>query len=163
MKAKMALASSVSVIVIGLVPVLYFAALAVAQLAISIRGGSWVPLPMTLLFADHSLLQNDKAAALLAFIPQFPMSLPAAVAWALERLHVGLVFAPVGVVIAASGALAARRQLGRIRQEKQDREDRLRRAQDYRRGGSPADALEERLEPFIGSGSISGKQDRRAA
>jgi hypothetical protein len=60
-----------------------------------------------------------------------------------------------GLAIAALGVLGVVRQRAAIRAHKQQREDRLRRMQDYLRDGQPTDAPDGRREPFI--------SDRRAA
>lgn len=161
LKARTALLFSAVLVPAGSVPVLYFVALCVWQIGTRVQGGPWVPLPATLLFTDHSLLQAGKAAPVLAFIPEFRWPwfmnpdgwLPAhqALAWILDRLHVGLVFALAGLAVMALGALGALRQRAVIRVQKQWSEDRVRRMQDYRREDSQAEALEGRREPFIGS------------
>lgn len=174
LKARTALFFAVVLVVAGLVPVLYFVALVTWQFAALFQAGSWVPLPATLLFTDHSLLQAGKAAPVLAFIPEFSWAwlaspgslLPAheAVAWVLGRLHVGLAFALVGLAVMALGALSAFRQMALTRAHKQRNEGWLRRMQDYRDESSAADAVDGRREPFIGPGGIIGRDaDRRAA
>jgi hypothetical protein len=173
LKARTVLFFAVVLVAAGLVPVLYFVALVTWQFAAVFQAGSWVPLPATLLFTDHSLLQAGKAGPVLAFIPEFPWPwlaspgslLPAheAVAWVLSRLHVGLVFAIVGLAVMALGVLIALRQIALIREHKQREGDRLRRVRDYRREGSGADAWDGRREPFIGPGGTDRDADRRAA
>jgi len=173
LKARTTLLYGVALVVAGLVPVLYFMALLVWQISALFHAGSWVALPATLLFTDHSVLQAGKAAPVLAFIPQFPWAwlmspdslLPVhmAVTWMLDRVHVGVVFALVGLAVMAVGALSALRQMAMIRDRKQRDQDRLRRVRDYRREDSRADALDGRREPFIGSGGIAKNADRRVA
>jgi hypothetical protein len=126
LKARTVLFFAVMLVVTGLVPVLYFVAIFVWQIAALFQAGSWVPFPATL-------------------------------------LHVGLVFALPGLAVMALGVLSALRQKAVIRAHKQREEDRLRRARDYRGGGSGADAWDGRREPFIGSGGIGRDADRRAA
>ena len=46
---------------------------------------------------------------------------------------------------------------------KQQKEDRLRRARDYRRDSGGADYRDGRREPYIGSGGVGRDADRRAA
>ena len=168
----MVLLSGVVLVVAGLMPVLYFVALFVWQITALFQAGSWVALPATLLFTDHALLQSGKAAPVLGFIPEFPWAwlmspeslLPAhiAVTWILTRLHVGLVFALVGIAVIAFGALTALRQMTAIRARKWRDEDRLRRVRDYRRDDSQVAALDGRLEPYIGTGG-GRNVDRRVA
>jgi hypothetical protein len=155
----MVLLFAVMVVVAGLAPVLYFVALFGWQLTTSIQAGSWIPLPATLLFTEHSLLQAGKAAPVLGFVPEFAwpwlmnpdalLPVHKAVTSILNRVHVGLAFALVGLPVMALGVLAASRQMAVLRARKRQKEDRLRRARDYRRETS-LDALDGRREPFIG-------------
>lgn len=62
-----------------------------------------------------------------------------------------------GLAAMAIGAFGILRQKALIRVEKQRKEDRARRLQDYRRDAASADTLDGRREPYIGS------RDRRAA
>jgi hypothetical protein len=153
LKARTALFFAVALVVAGLVPVLYFMALFVWQVAALFLAGSWIPLPATLLFTGHSL----------AFIPEFSWAAPQGLAAILDRLHLGLVFALPGLAVMALGLLSALRQKAMLRANKQREEDRLRRMRDYRRDDSGPDARDGRREPFIGSGGIGGHTDRRAA
>lgn len=149
LRARAVLSFSAALAVAGLVPVLYFVGLVVWQAAALFQAGSWVPLPMSLVFTHHSF----------ALIPQFPWAwlispdslLPAhAVAmWVLSRLHVGLVFALAGLGITALGVMGALRQYAAIRAERQRRDDRLRRVRDYGRDDGHAATLDGRREPFI--------------
>jgi hypothetical protein len=159
---RTALVSGVALVVAGLVPVLYFVALFVWQITTLFLAGSWVALPATLLFTDHALLQAGKAAPVLPFIPEFPWAGHQAVAVILDRLHVGVVFALVGIAVIAFGALSALRHLAAIRARKQRDEDRVRRMRDYRRDDSRVGAVDGRLEPYIGTGG-GRNVDRRVA
>jgi hypothetical protein len=173
LKAKTILVFDVALLAAGLVPVLYFMALFVWQISAIFYAGAWFALPATLLFADRSVLQAGAAAPVLAFIPQFPwpwlmspdslLPVHAAVTWILDRTHVGLVPALVGLAVMPVGALGAIRQMAVIRGGKQRDEDRLRRVQDYRRADFRTDALDGRREPFIGSGGSARNADRRVA
>jgi hypothetical protein len=78
-------------------------------------------------------------------------------------LHVGLVFALPGLAVVALGVFGVLRQKAVIRVYKQQEEDRLRRARDYRRDSSGADYRDGRREPYIGSGGVGRDADRRAA
>lgn len=164
LKARTVLFFAAVLMLAGLVPVLYLVALFVWQISALFQAGSWVPLPATLLFTDHSLLQAGKAAPVLPFIPEFPWAAHKAVVFVLDRVHVGLVPALLGCAIAALGALSALRQMAAIRAQKQRTEDRLRRVRDYRLSGSPADAVDDRREPFIGAaGGIPRNANQRVA
>lgn len=163
LRTRTVLALTVALVVAGLMPVLYFAALLVWQITAFFQSGSWVALPATVLFTDHSLLQAGKAAPVLPFIPEFPWAGHQAVAFILDRLHVALVFALVGIAVMALGVLSALRQMAVIRARKQREEDRVRRMQDYRRDDSRKDAFDGRLEPYFGSGGSARNADRRVA
>jgi hypothetical protein len=159
----MAVLFGIGVVLAGLLPVLYFMALFAWQFSVLFEAGSWVKLPLTLVFTDHSLLQASKAAPVLPFIPQLPwpwlMSpdslLPAhkLVTPLLERLHVGLLFALGGVPVIALGVRCARQHSAALRAEKQRRADQLRRVQDYRFDDSRAHYLDARREPYMGKTS----------
>jgi len=155
MKTRMVLLFGVALVAAGLAPVLYFAALFVWQVTTSLQAGSWIPLPATLLFTEHSLLQAGKAAPVLAFIPELRWTAHDAVVVVLNRLHVGLLPALAGLAVMALGTLSAFRQVAVIRFQKQQYQNRLRRTQDYRREVSP-DAVDGRREPFISSAGIIG-------
>lgn len=146
-KARTALLFAAVLVIAGVVPVLYLAALFVWQVSMLFQAGSWIPLPATLLFSEHAF----------AFIPQFHAAWAAkpAVASTLALLHVGLIPALFGCAIAALGALSALRQRTLIRAHRQQNEDRLRRTRDYRRDADEADAFDSRREPFIGPGGIA--------
>jgi hypothetical protein len=130
-----------ALVIAGLLPVLYFAALLTWQFNVLFEAGSWVPLPATLVFSDHSLLQAGRAAPVLPFIPHFawpwlmsPESfLPVhpLVTSLLGRLHVGLVFAIAGAVVMAIGVFRARQYMSVFR------------------AVNPA-VFDERREPYIG-------------
>lgn len=147
--ARAVLILSAALVVAGLVPLLYFLGLVGWQFATLLQARSWVPLPASLLFTEHSF----------AFIPQFPWAwlvspdslLPAhtALMWVLSRLHAGLAFGLAGLAIIAVGSLGVLRQRAVIRAQRQEIDDRQRRVNDYRNDHSPAPTLDERLEPFI--------------
>jgi hypothetical protein len=153
LKRKTVLRFGVALVVAGLVPVLYFVALFVWQIATLFLGGPWVALPATLLFTDHSL----------AFVPQFPWTWPAhtAVTWILGAVHLGLVFALVGLPIIGVGVVLWLQQRAAIRAEQQRKEDAQRRVRDYRGESGRPDNVDGRREPFIGSGAVATNAERR--
>jgi len=153
LRIRTVLVSGVALVVAGLLPVLYFVALLVWQIISFFQAGSWVALPATLLFKQHSL----------PFIPEFPWAGHQAVALILDRLHIGLVFALVGIALMALGALSALRQIAVIRARKQREEDRVRRVRDYRREDNRIAPIDERMEPYIGSGGTARNANRRVA
>jgi len=147
--ARAALILSAALVVAGLVPLLYFVGLVGWQVVTLVQTRAWVPLPVSLLFTEHSF----------AFIPQLPWPwlagpdslLPAhaAIVWVLSKVHAGLVFGLVGLALGAAGVVGVLRQRAVIHAQRQDREDRQRRMRDYRNDHSAAPTLDERLEPFI--------------
>jgi hypothetical protein len=151
MKARTALVIAMGLTAGGLTLAMYFAALFAWQLSMLFQaGGSWVPLPATLLFTDHSLLEAGKAAPVMPFIPELPWSPNRTVNLVLERLHVGLLFGLIGAALMARGLLVASRQAAALRVARQRHEDRLRRVADYRRTDAGT-SLDGRREPFISS------------
>jgi hypothetical protein len=147
------------VVVIGLAPVIYFVALSGWQWSTSIQAGKWIALPLTLAFSDHSLRQAGRAAPVLPYIPELPWIATPPVAKILDRAHVALIPALLGVLIMTLGVTRALRQRAVVRALRQHNEDRVRRIQDYRR----EDTRIERREPYIGTGSLDQSTDRRVA
>jgi hypothetical protein len=162
-KARKAFWLAGLVVLIGLVPVIYFLALAGWQWSASVQAGKWIALPLTLAFSDHSLLQAAKAAPVLPYIPELPWIATPPVGAILDRVHFGLIPALLGLLIMALGALRALRQLAVMRALKQHNEDRVRRIQDYRREDTRIEPIDERREPYIGTGSFDRSPDRRVA
>jgi hypothetical protein len=86
-------------------------------------------------------------------------------AWQVTGMFQARAFALPGALLPALGGLAAIaigalcivRQKAVIRAEKQRKEDRVRRLQDYRRDPVATDAIDGRREPYIGT------RDRRVA
>ena len=86
-----------------------------------------------------------------------------AAAWFAERVQIGILFAALGALIMAGGAFLAVRQTALLRAEQGRREDGLRRVRQYR-GDEARQQAHERLEPFIGPGTATGREaDRRVA
>jgi hypothetical protein len=166
LRARTLLLFSVAVVLIGLVPVLYLLGLLAWQFNVRLEGGPWVALPSALMFADHALLQGGKVAPVLAYIPQFPpwaWSTHDAGAYILGKLHVGMAPALIGCAIMAVGVSGMLRQRAMIRIQQDRNRDRVRRIQEYRRDTGRADALDGRVEPFIGGDGIARGKDRRVA
>lgn len=145
----------------GIVPVLYLLALLGWQLAGVFLWGTWIPLPVALLFVGDPA-SAGKAAAVLPFVPYLSgvQVTNGAAVWILGKLHVAVIPALVGCAIVARALLGILRQKARIRAAKQRTEDRVRRIQDYRQG---KDFFDERREPYIGSDNADDKPDRWAA
>ncbi len=147
--ARAALILSAALVVAGLVPLLYFVGLVGWQILTLVQTRAWVPLPLSLLFSEHSF----------AFIPQLawpwlasPDSLlPAhtAIVWVLSKVHAGLMFGLAGFALGAVGVVGVLRQRALIRAQRRELDDRKRRVRDYRNDQSAAPTLDERLEPFI--------------
>jgi hypothetical protein len=126
----------------GFLPVLYALALFAWQYSTRLQEGSWVSLPASLWFADHSLLQSAKVAPILQYVPQLPFAwltelqswplVQKAVTSFLDRLHAGLVPAIAGIAIMAAGVATAARQKALLAMAKRGRENRKRRVRQYR-------------------------------
>lgn len=120
---------------------------------------------MVLAFAGFIVAAYFTASIWQDKLPFFPVLnieawLPAhpAAAWLLERMHIGALFGALGAAIAAAGILLAIRQTALLRTLRRRREDALRRVRQYRADEARQQLHENRLEPFIGSGT-----DRRVA
>jgi len=151
----MALIASVLLILAGALPVLFLAGLLAWQTFTLFQAGAWVPLPVLLLFTDHAALQATKVAPALGFIPDLSLIWTAGadtakpVLWALGRVHFALVPALAGLAMMAAGVRGFLMKRAAIRAQRDYREDRLRRVQDYRRDDSATDTFDGRREPFI--------------
>ena len=151
----MALIASVLLILAGALPVLFLAGLLAWQTFTLFQAGAWVPLPVLLLFTDHAALQATKVAPVLGFIPDLSLIWTAGadtakpVLWALGRVHFALVPALAGLAMMAAGVRRFLMKRAAIRAQRDYREDRLRRVQDYRRDDSATDTFDGRREPFI--------------
>ena len=147
--ARAALILSAALVIAGLVPLLYFVGLVGWQVVTLVQTRAWVPLPVSLLFSEHSF----------AFLPQFawpwlasPDSLlpaHAAIVWVLSKVHAGLISGFAGLALGAAGVVGVLRQRALIRAQRQELDDRNRRVRDYRNDHSAAPTLDERLEPYI--------------
>ena len=159
LRTKIGALAGVSLAILGLLPVSYLVALLAWQFSALFETGSWVALPATLLFTDHSSLQSTKASPALEFIPQFPwpwlmnpeslLPIHNVLISLLGRFHVGLVFGLLGVAVIAIGVRWLRQHMSALRIVKQQRLDSLRRVQDYR---LDEQAFDGRREPYIGTG-----------
>lgn len=149
-------------VLVGIVPVLYFFALLGWQFAVTSLWGTWVPLPAALLFVGESASAGKAAAAVLPFVPYIPgvQITNSAAVWILGNLHVAVIPALLGCAIVARAVLSVLRQRAYIRAARQRTEDRVRRIEDYRRGENFFDG---RREPYIGSNSADNDPDRWAA
>ena len=165
MKAWTALVS-MALILIGAAPAAYLLVLLMAQLFTSIQVGSWVALPLTVLFTEPAVLQSGKAAAIVGLVPNLspfwtagPDS-PVALMWVLNKVHVAALPVLLGLPILGAGALRLRRRHAEIRVHTQQNEDRLRRVRDYQQDDTVSDGLGRR-EPFISG--LSAREPRRIA
>lgn len=146
---------------VGVLLVLQLAALLLWQYGVALESRAWPRLPAGLLFTDHSQLAASKAAPFLPFIPEVPwpwLSDPSnssgthtAAAWLLDKLHVGLLPALVGVLITLAGGNIALRQIHALAAARRRNQDRLRRVGQYRNEQQdPAIARETiRAEPYL--------------
>jgi hypothetical protein len=173
LRARTLLLFSAAVVVVGLLPLVYFGGLLAWQFDVRLEGGPWVKLPAALMFTDHALLQGGKAAPVLAYVPQLDwvwstreltdQLVDQLVALILDKLHVGAVPALIGCGIIAVGISGVMRQRVLIRIQKDRNKDRVRRIAEYQRDVGRGDAADGRMEPFIGAGTIARQTDRRVA
>lgn len=131
------------VILLGVLLALYLPGLLLWQLATWMDVGTWVPVPAILAFADHARLQTSalmsadaatqKTFSVLTYIPEWHWpwlersptrwaEVQKAVIWALERTHIGVLSAAVGVLVMAAGAGVRGTQQDKIRMARQRRE-----------------------------------------
>ena len=104
--------------------------------ALAVTGGVPVLCFVALLVWQLVTLVQTRHAAPLPAALSFPVILAAAL---------------IGLGLAAAGVLGFRRQRAALRAERRQRDDRLRRVQDYRSDGGMVDTLDGRREPFIAS------------
>jgi len=149
-----------AVALVGLALVLQLAALLLWQYGIALQKPSWPQLPLGLLFADHAKLATTALAPYLQYLPQVEWSwlanredasaAHALAVWLVDKVHVGLVPALLGVPLVLGGGRVLVRNLHSLAAASRYKRDRMRRVEQYRR------SLEERQEPFdssVGSGT----------
>ena len=127
----------------GALPLLYACVLFAWQYAARITTGNWIALPAKVLFSA----QTDALAPIAMLLPDLPAAWLGAnplIGWALERVHIGVPFALIGVLAMAIGVLTVLRQNQVLRREERLTADRLRRV----RLGQYGEL--ERREPYIG-------------
>lgn len=143
-----------AVSLVGLLLVLQLAALLLWQYGIAIETRNWPRLPLGMVFADHAKLAATAAAPFLPFIPQLEWSWiqsPAGsstahtiVTWLLQKVHVGVAPALLGVPVALGGARVFLRQISSVLAAKRREADRRRRLHAYRK--EPTAEREPRFE-----------------
>lgn len=141
-----------AVALVGLALVLQLAALLLWQYGIALQKPSWPRLPIDLLFADHARLASTALAPYLEYIPRLEWSwlanredtsaTHAVAVWLVNKVHIGVVPALLGLPLLLSGGKLLLRQISAFDGARRYRADRLRRLDEYRRQASP-----ERLEP----------------
>ena len=144
-------------VVVGILLVLHSAALLLWQYLGLIETRAWTALPARLWFADHALIGNTPVTRVLPFIPEFqwpPLSSYAMASWILDRLHIAVLPAALGALLVAGGRAVFRRQTEALRLAHQRRQDRLRRASEYRK----QPRREERREPTLRSEPVLRKE-----
>jgi hypothetical protein len=151
--SRTTLVRAVLLVAAGFAGVLYFAGLLAWQIAQAVQTGKWLALPVTLVFTDHAL----------PFLPALPWKGHEVLAPLLGKIHFGLPFAIIGLALMALGVLRAMQQAAVKRAVRQDEEDRRRRVRDYRSDDSRVDAVDGRLEPYIGGSGLAANADRRVA
>lgn len=143
-----------AVALVGLALVLQLAALLLWQYGIALQKPSWPRLPIGLLFADHARLASTALAPYLEYIPRLEWSwlanrgdtsaTHAVAVWLVNKVHIGVVPALLGVPLALGGGKLVLRQMGALAVARRYRADRLRRLREYRR-----QPPSERLEPGL--------------
>ena len=134
----------------GLALVLQLAALLFWQYGIALQKASWPKLPLGLLFTDHAKLASTALAPYLEYLPRLEWSWLAnradtsathvVAAWLVDKVHIGLVPALLGVPLLLGGGKFVLGQMRALSGARRYRADRLRRLDQYRRET-------ERLEP----------------
>jgi hypothetical protein len=140
------------VALVGVALVLQLVALLLWQYGIALQKPSWPRLPIDLLFADHAKLASTALAPYLEYLPRLEWSwlanredtsaTHAVAVWLVNKVHIGLLPALLGVPLALGGGRLLLRQMGSLAGARRYRADRLRRLREYRRQPSA-----ERLEP----------------
>ena len=141
-----------AVALVGLALVLQLAALLLWQYGIALQKPSWPRLPIDLLFADHAKLASTALAPYLEYLPRLEWSwlanredasaTHAVAVWLVNKVHIGVVPALLGLPLLLSGGKLLLRQISAFDGARRYRADRLRRLDEYRRQAS-----HERLEP----------------
>ena len=149
-KTRVAALLGLAVALVGLALVLQLAALLFWQYGIALQKASWPKLPLGLLFTDHAKLASTALAPYLDYLPHLEWSWLAdradtsathvVAVWLVDKVHIGLVPALLGVPFFVGGGKFVLRQMRALSGARRYRADRLRRLDQYRRGP-------ERLEP----------------
>jgi hypothetical protein len=152
-----------AVALVGLALVLQLAALLLWQYGIALQKPSWPRLPIGLLFTDHATLASTALAPYLEYIPRIEWSwlanredtsaTHAIAVWLVNKVHIGLVPALLGVPLALGGGKLVLRQMRALDGARRYRADRLRRIAEYRR-------RPERLEPQFAERPEAGVNER---
>ena len=149
LRAKVMLVFWATVAVVGLAPVLYLAGLVGWQAVTLFQHRSWVPLPASLLLTEHSFAFLPALGWAWLISPDSLLPVHTALMWVLSRVHSGAIFAVVGLVLVALGAIGVYRHYSAIRAHRQRAEDSRRRVHDYRNDEGHAASFDGRREPFI--------------
>ena len=149
-KTRLAALLGLAVALAGLALVLQLAALLFWQYGIALQKASWPKLPLGLLFTDHAKLASTALAPYLEYLPRLEWSWLAnradtsathvVAAWLVDKVHIGLVPALLGVPLLLGGGKFVLGQMRALSGARRYRADRLRRLDQYRRET-------ERLEP----------------
>lgn len=128
---------------VGVLLVAQLVALLVWQYAIALETRAWPRLPVQLLFTDHAELATKSIAPFLQFIPELqwgwirdpknPSALYPVAKWLLGQIHIGVLPALLGALLALKGVTTFLGQRHRLATAKQHDGDRLRRIHEYRR------------------------------
>src|SRR4051812_32787491 len=126
----------------GAALVLQLAALLLWQYGIALQKPSWPRLPIELLFADHAKLAGTALAPYLEYLPRVQWSwlanredtsaTHAIAVWLVNKVHIGVAPALLGVPLALGGGKLLLRQVGALAGARRYRADRVRRIREYR-------------------------------
>lgn len=131
-----------ALVLVGALLVLQLVALLVWQYSVALETRTWPRLPLVLVFSDHSQL-SAATARFLPVIPELPWVwlrdpenassvMHVLATWLLDKVHIGLVPALLGVAIMLIGGIIAIRQKDMLGAAKRHDEDRRRRVREYR-------------------------------
>jgi len=131
----------------GALLVVQLVALLLWQYGIALETRAWPRLPIRLLFADHSEIAAKSIAPILQFIPEIrwswirdpdnPSALYPVALWLFDRVHLGVVPALLGALLALWGVLLVIRHRYAFVAAKRQDGDRVRRIREYRKQHAP--------------------------
>ncbi|HJY77559.1 MAG TPA: hypothetical protein VKE95_13045, partial [Burkholderiales bacterium] len=120
-RTRVAALLGLAVALAGLALVLQFAALLLWQYGIALQKASWPRMPIGLLFTDHAKLASTALAPYLEYLPRLEWdwlanradttATHAVAVWLVDKVHIGLVPALLGVPLLLGGGRLVLRQM----------------------------------------------------